>query len=136
MVMVTVFPVRGSNTVMVITTSTATVTRPDWLILRYADCDPNNALCGIRLFLLVVTRQAGSRDYPTAMPARRLNWSVPFRGNTAVKVNIEIECTPAEARQFFGLPNVEPMQAAVMEQFQKKMLAEMDRNSPESIMQT
>ncbi len=53
-----------------------------------------------------------------------------------MKVSIEIECTPAEARQFFGLPNVEPMQAAVMEQFQNKMLAEMDRISPEFVMQT
>ena len=44
-----------------------------------------------------------------------------------MKVNVEIDCTPAEARQFMGLPNVEPMQAAVMEQFQKKMLAEIDR---------
>ena len=52
-----------------------------------------------------------------------------------MKVNVEIECTPAEARQFFGLPNVEPMQAAVMEQFQK-LLAEMDRISPEGIMST
>ena len=33
-----------------------------------------------------------------------------------MKVNIEIECTPVEARQFFGLPDVEPMQAAVMQQ--------------------
>jgi Family of unknown function (DUF6489) len=53
-----------------------------------------------------------------------------------MKVNVEIECTPAEARYFFGLPNVEPMQAAVMEQFQKKLLAEMDRISPEGIMST
>ena len=53
-----------------------------------------------------------------------------------MKVNVEIDCTPAEARQFLGLPNVEPMQAAVMEQFQKKMLADMDRISPESIMNT
>ena len=53
-----------------------------------------------------------------------------------MKVNIQIECTPVEARQFFGLPNVEPMQAAVLEQFQKKMLAEIDRVSPEGIMST
>jgi hypothetical protein len=53
-----------------------------------------------------------------------------------MKVNVEIDCTPAEARQFLGLPNVEPMQTAVMEQFQKKMLAEMDRISPESVMTT
>jgi hypothetical protein len=31
-----------------------------------------------------------------------------------MKVTVEIDCTPAEARQFFGLPNVEPMQAAMM----------------------
>ena len=46
-----------------------------------------------------------------------------------MKVKIQIECTPAEARHF-GLPNVRPLQAAVLEQFQKKMLAEIDRVSP------
>jgi Family of unknown function (DUF6489) len=39
-------------------------------------------------------------------------------------VNIEIDCTPVEARQFFGLPDVGPLQAAVMERVQKEMLAE------------
>jgi hypothetical protein len=53
-----------------------------------------------------------------------------------MKVNVEIDCTPAEARQFMGLPNLEPMQAAVMDELQKKMLAEMDRVSPETIMGT
>ena len=51
-----------------------------------------------------------------------------------MKVNIEIECTPAEARQFFGLPNVEPMQAAVMQQLEKRMLADIDRFSPKALM--
>jgi Family of unknown function (DUF6489) len=58
------------------------------------------------------------------------------RAAKIMKMNIEIECTPAEARQFLGLPNVEPMQAAVMEQFQQKMMAEMDRISPEAILNT
>ena len=31
-----------------------------------------------------------------------------------MKVTIEIDCTPVEARQFMGLPDVQPMQAAVM----------------------
>jgi Family of unknown function (DUF6489) len=53
-----------------------------------------------------------------------------------MKVNIEIDCTPVEARQFFGLPDVGPLQAAVMERVQKEMLAEMDRLSPEAIMRT
>jgi len=47
-----------------------------------------------------------------------------------MKVNIEIDCTPVEARQFFGLPNVEPIQAAVMQQLEKRMLADIDRLSP------
>ena len=50
-----------------------------------------------------------------------------------MKVNIQIECTPVEARQFFGLPNVEPMQAAVMQQLEKRMLAEIERFSPEAL---
>jgi Family of unknown function (DUF6489) len=51
-----------------------------------------------------------------------------------MKVNIEIECTPIEARQFFGLPNVEPMQATVMQQLEKRILADIDRFSPEALM--
>ena len=51
-----------------------------------------------------------------------------------MKVTMEIDCTPAEARLFFGLPNVEPMQDAVMAQLEKRMLTEMDRFSPEGIM--
>jgi Family of unknown function (DUF6489) len=52
-----------------------------------------------------------------------------------MKVNVEIDCTPVEARQFFGLPNVEPMQAAVMQQLEKRMLADIDRFSPETLTQ-
>ena len=40
-----------------------------------------------------------------------------------MKVNIEIDCTPLEARQFFGLPDVSPMQIAVMDKLQQQMLA-------------
>ena len=48
-------------------------------------------------------------------------------------INIEIECTPAEARSFLGLPDVEPIQAAVMERLQERMLSEIDKFSPESL---
>lgn len=53
-----------------------------------------------------------------------------------MKVKVEIDCTPLEAREFFGLPNVQPMQDAIMEQMQVKMLENMDKYSPESIMQS
>lgn len=50
-----------------------------------------------------------------------------------MKVTVEIDCTPLEARGFFGLPDVEPMQKAVMAEIEKKMLAELDRFSPDSM---
>jgi Family of unknown function (DUF6489) len=53
-----------------------------------------------------------------------------------MKVNIEIDCTPVEARQFFGLPDVVPMQTAMMDKLQQQMMSNIDKVSPESLMQT
>jgi hypothetical protein len=53
-----------------------------------------------------------------------------------MKVNIEIDCTPLEARQFFGLPDVQPMQTAVMEKLQSQMLENIQKVSPEALMQS
>ena len=53
-----------------------------------------------------------------------------------MKVNIEIDCTPLEARQFFGLPDVSPMQVAVMEKMQQQVIANIDKVSPEALMQS
>jgi len=53
-----------------------------------------------------------------------------------MKVTVEIDCTPAEARQFFGLPNVEPMQAAMMTKLEKRISEEVDRFSTEALMKT
>lgn len=53
-----------------------------------------------------------------------------------MKVNIEIDCTPLEARQFFGLPDVMPMQTAVMDKLQQQMMSNIDKVSPESLMQS
>jgi Family of unknown function (DUF6489) len=53
-----------------------------------------------------------------------------------MKVNIEIDCTPLEARQFFGLPDVGPMQTAVMEKLQQQMISNIDKVSPESLIQS
>ena len=51
-----------------------------------------------------------------------------------MRATIDVECTPAEARGFFGLPDFEPLQVAVMERLQKRMLSEIDKFSPESLM--
>jgi Family of unknown function (DUF6489) len=53
-----------------------------------------------------------------------------------MKVNIEIDCTPVEARQFFGFPDLAPMQTAVMDKLQQQMMSNIDKISPESLIQS
>jgi len=47
-----------------------------------------------------------------------------------MKVHIDIDCTPEEARVFFGLPDVQPMQEAVMKDIQDRMMAAMKSMDP------
>lgn len=51
-----------------------------------------------------------------------------------MQVNVTIECTPQEARAFFGLPDVEPVQRAVMGELERRMMDNLDRFSPEAVM--
>ena len=51
-----------------------------------------------------------------------------------MKVTIDIDCTPLEARQFMGLPDVQPMQAAVLAELEKRLIAETAKFSPEGFM--
>lgn len=51
-----------------------------------------------------------------------------------MKITLDIDCTPQEMRTFFGMPDIEPMQRAVMDELQRRMLASMDQISPTSIM--
>jgi hypothetical protein len=51
-----------------------------------------------------------------------------------MKVTVNIDCTPDEARTFFGLPDLKPMQEAILQQVQQKLLANLNAMDPESIM--
>ena len=53
-----------------------------------------------------------------------------------MKINIDIECTPQEARSFLGLPDVEPMQKAMMQQTQDRMMQYLDGMDPETLLKT
>lgn len=53
-----------------------------------------------------------------------------------MKVQIEIDCTPLEAREFLGLPDVTPIQTAVMEKLQQQMMSNIEQVSPEALMQS
>ena len=51
-----------------------------------------------------------------------------------MKVTIEIDCTPDEARTFMGLPDVKPMQAAVMASLEQQAVRAADSFSPEAML--
>ena len=53
-----------------------------------------------------------------------------------MKVTIEVDCTPQEAREFLGLPDVRPMQSAMMDRFQARMEESMEKFSPEALLQS
>jgi hypothetical protein len=53
-----------------------------------------------------------------------------------MKITFDCDCTPAEAREFFGLPDLRPMQTKMMEEMEKRMIAQLDSVSPESILRT
>jgi hypothetical protein len=50
-----------------------------------------------------------------------------------MKITVNVDCTPLEARQFMGLPDVEPMQKAAMAQIEKRMMTELERYTPEAL---
>jgi hypothetical protein len=52
-----------------------------------------------------------------------------------MKVHLEIDCTPEEARAFFGLPDVAPMQARLMKDVEQRMIASMKAMEPEALLQ-
>jgi hypothetical protein len=53
-----------------------------------------------------------------------------------MKVNVEVECTPAEARAFLGLPDVTPLNEAMVAEMQKRMHTNVAAMQPEELMKT
>ena len=53
-----------------------------------------------------------------------------------MKVNINIECTPEEARTFMGLPDVTGLNAQLVEEMGKRMSNNMDAMEPETLMRS
>jgi hypothetical protein len=51
-----------------------------------------------------------------------------------MKVKIDIDCTPQEARTFFGLPQLEPMQDALLGKIQERLTEYLDTRDGESLL--
>lgn len=51
-----------------------------------------------------------------------------------MKVKIDIDCTPAEARAFFGLPDLSPINDKLVEEMGKRVEENMGALDPEAFM--
>ncbi len=53
-----------------------------------------------------------------------------------MKMTIEVECTPVEARQFLGLPDVTVLNDTLVEEMTKRMQSNMAMMAPEAMMKS
>ncbi len=53
-----------------------------------------------------------------------------------MKVNINIDCTPVEARSFFGLPDVTPLNDQLVSEMSKRLSGNMEAMEPEALMRS
>ncbi|HIJ61607.1 MAG TPA: hypothetical protein HPQ04_02845 [Rhodospirillaceae bacterium] len=51
-----------------------------------------------------------------------------------MKITFDVDCTPEEARTFFGLPDVKAMQDSVLKKAEERMIANLDAMSPEALL--
>ncbi len=53
-----------------------------------------------------------------------------------MKFTINVDCTPEEAREFVGLPNIAPMQDKMMKELEQRMQEQMANMDPETFVKT
>jgi hypothetical protein len=53
-----------------------------------------------------------------------------------MKVTVNIECSPEEARAFMGLPDLQPMQQALLKDLEERLRANIHSMNPETMIKT
>jgi hypothetical protein len=53
-----------------------------------------------------------------------------------MKIDLHVDCSPEEARRFFGLPDVTSLQAAVMRKLEQRTLEAVDAFAPEAMLKS
>jgi Family of unknown function (DUF6489) len=53
-----------------------------------------------------------------------------------MKFKLDIDCTPDEARAFFGLPDVKPLQEALLPEVEERLRATLKAMEPEAMLKT
>lgn len=66
-------------------------------------------------------------------PAGATQAGFQIKNGSAMKITIEIDCTPQEARQLAGLPDIEPLQQEIMKQVKDRVMKAMSLSDPETL---
>ena len=53
-----------------------------------------------------------------------------------MKINLDVECTPEEARRFLGLPEVQPLQEALLKEVQERLSANIKAMDAKTMIET
>ena len=53
-----------------------------------------------------------------------------------MKITVTIDCTPEEARAFFGQPDVKPLQEAMLKEVEQRLKASLEAMQPEALFKT
>jgi hypothetical protein len=53
-----------------------------------------------------------------------------------MKIKLDIDCAPDEMREFFGLPQVKPLQEELLKQVQERLRASINVMDPETMLKT
>jgi hypothetical protein len=60
--------------------------------------------------------------------------SATVGGGGSMKFKVDIDCTPDEARAFFGLPDVKPLQEALMPEVEERLRNTLKAMDPETML--
>ena len=53
-----------------------------------------------------------------------------------MKIKLDIDCTPDEVREFFGLPQVKPLQEQLLQEVQERLRTNIKAMDPETMLKT
>jgi len=53
-----------------------------------------------------------------------------------MKIKLDIDCTPEEVREFFGLPQVKALQEELLKEVQERLRANIKAMDPEAMLKT
>ena len=53
-----------------------------------------------------------------------------------MKIKLDIDCTPEEVREFFGLPQIKPVQEELLKEVQERLRANIKAMDPEAMLKT